>query len=77
MRPVSGCLDTWELQSVARCLAWVLQAWDMGLKNFSLRRLLMIRHLGFAIGFSWFFVNCYDWHVVLRLAPKNHKVLQK
>ena len=35
MRPVSPCLDTWEMQSVARCLPWVLQALDIGLKNFS------------------------------------------
>ena len=35
MRPVSQCLDMWEMQSVSPCKAWVLLLWDIGLKNFS------------------------------------------
>ena len=31
VRLVSQCLDTWEMQSVARCLAWVLLAGDIAI----------------------------------------------
>ena len=37
MRSVFPCLDTKETQSVARCLAWVPQDWDVGFRNFPRR----------------------------------------
>ena len=50
MRPVSLCLYTWEMQSVARCLAWVLLTFDNRLKNFSRPVPTIIWQLEFAIG---------------------------
>ena len=35
MRPIFRCLHTWDIQSVAGCLAWDLLAWDIGSSNFS------------------------------------------
>ena len=49
-RPVSWRLDTWETQSVARCLDWVHLAWEIGLMNFFASNLLMFCHLEVAIG---------------------------
>ena len=48
MRAVSQRLDTREMQSVARRLAWVLLAWDIGMKNFS-------RRAGHFLGPLWVF----------------------
>ena len=40
LRPVLQCLDTWENAAGRPMPAWVLQAWNIGLKNFSRLRML-------------------------------------
>ena len=86
MPQVSWCLDTWEMQSVALCQAWVILDRDIGLKNFSRpvsycagtwNLQSVARRLRRVTGFTKFFRNCHIWLTVLRPTQYHRSIFDQ